>query len=220
MHGPGAVHRGADARGIVPVAHDAGACVGQDLGGCAVLLADAQYRPPCRQVLENLSGQDVAVFGLLSQGEDEQGGASLLGDGLVVGPVAEVDEVGAEPARLDGCDDGLIDLADEADAQRFLERLVGGTLVRQGIPKHKGIAVLGKQSRMRHSELHGIVKTFSASGGHIRVVVLVETVGDEDDGRAGHLLELPLYQRGYGDDGRSPVQYRFLHAVLLAVRSL
>ena len=134
MHGPGAVHRGADARGIVPVAHDAGACVGQDLGGCAVLLADAQHRPSCRQVLENLSGQDVAVLGLLSQGEDEHGGASLLCDGLVVGPVAEVYEVGAEPARLDGCGDGLIYLAAEADAQRFLECLVRGAFFSQCIP--------------------------------------------------------------------------------------
>ena len=203
VHGPGAVHRGADVRDIVPVVHDAGARVGQDLGGCAVLLADAQHRPPCRQILEHLSGKDIAVLGFLPQGKDEQGGAALLGDGLVVGPVAEVDEVGAESARLDGCGDGLIDLADEADTQRILERVVSSTFVCQDVPEYKGIAVLGKQSRMCHAELRRLlpVVVTGPCGYKVRVVVLVETIGDEDDGRAGHLLELPLYQRGDGDDG-------------------
>ena len=74
-----------------------------------------------------------------------------------MGPVAEIVEAGAEAARLDGRDDGLVDLADEADAQRAPERLVPGAFVRQGIPKQQRIAVLGEQSRVCHTELRRAV---------------------------------------------------------------
>ena len=40
----------------------------------------------------------------------------------------------AEAARLDGCDDGLVDLADEADAQRAAERFILGAFGRQCVP--------------------------------------------------------------------------------------
>ena len=71
-------------------------------------------------------------------------GGALFADSLIVGEVAQLDEVVAQAAGADGVRDGGVDFAGKADFKAPAEVRVGRAAFCQGVPEVQGVAVGGK----------------------------------------------------------------------------
>ena len=102
---------------LFPTEHLPRPGVAQHCGCGPVTLPDAEHRTARCDILKNLARQHLGVFRLLTERQQENVGAPLLRNGLLMRQIAQIYQVVAQAPLADGGDDFGVRLAGEPDLQ-------------------------------------------------------------------------------------------------------